>query len=150
MSCDAGADGAREYAVLVRGGGRGSRLVHPPWLAGTAEVVDERSGLTIADVPYCRQSRSKQRSGIGERYIAARKHERANARGAQGQALKAPVADALIAGKYHPAFGTNKRKPDAVIGALGEVLCQSLDGCAGRGKRLSDRLAVKRLVEENC
>jgi hypothetical protein len=118
-------------------------------LPARPRLTDERSALAIADLPdRCKRAGKNSRS-VCKRDVAAGEDERADLRRLEREALKAAVADALVARQHDPASRARKRKPGTIVGALRKVLGQALNGSARCRKRLSDRVAVERLVQED-
>ena len=112
-------------------------------------MIDERTGFPGADGRDCRKSLREDAGGFRQSDVAACEDERPDSRGVQGQALEPAVANALVPRQHDPAFRARKGEPSAVVRSFRQVFCQALyDGTRG-GERFSDRIAVKRLVQEN-
>ena len=71
----AGADGARERAVLVCGCGRRARLVHAPRLSGGSDVIDKRARFAGTDPGDVNQRASEDCAGLVDGDVSAREHE---------------------------------------------------------------------------
>lgn len=122
--------------------------IHSDWLSGSSQVIDKRPWFLPSKPFHLAQCTREDSSRVLAGDIPSGEHEGLHFRGLQGEALKLPVADALVAGEHDPAVAPGFGKPGLVRRASGEPVGEPLDFSACFAQGVDDGNAVERLVDE--
>jgi hypothetical protein len=122
--------------------------IHPPRLARSTEVVNERPGIGSGNGTHAWQCLHQDGGGILDRDVSAGEHKRADFGRMKRKPLELAITDAFVAGEDYPAALSGSGKPDLVGSASREVFGKALDQGTGVAQRCNDRRTVERLVEK--